>query len=165
MFNNISFIGMAGCGKSTIGKALSSKLSLSFVDTDLLIEARFNQSLESIKKSNGYEFVRMVEEEAILGLEKSTKIISTGGSAIYSEKSMRHLDAFTNIIYICTPLNLIKERILEDQERGLAVPDGMSIEDIFKERESLYEKWAKQTIDGRLSVDTLVKTIVSLSNG
>ena len=53
MFNNISFIGMAGCGKSTIGKALSSKLSLSFVDTDLLIEARFNQSLESIKKSNG----------------------------------------------------------------------------------------------------------------
>ncbi|MDA8854341.1 shikimate kinase, partial [Gammaproteobacteria bacterium] len=79
--------------------------------------------------------------------------------------SMRHLDAFTNIIYISTPLNLIKERILEDQERGLAVPDGMSIEDIFKERESLYEKWAKQTIDGRLSVDTLVKTIVSLSNG
>jgi shikimate kinase len=78
---------------------------------------------------------------------------------------MRHLDAFTNIIYISTPLDLIKERVLEDQERGLAVPDGMSIEDIFKERESLYEKWAKQTIDGRLSVDTLVKTIVSLSNG
>ena len=62
-------------------------------------------------------------------------------------------------------LDLIKERVLEDQERGLAVPDGMSIEDIFKERESLYEKWAKQTIDGRLSVDTLVNTIVSLSNG
>ena len=78
---------------------------------------------------------------------------------------MRHLDAFTNIIYISTPLDLIKKRVLEDQERGLAVPDGMSIEDIFKERESLYEKWAKQTIDGRLSVDTLVKTIVSLSNG
>jgi shikimate kinase len=77
---------------------------------------------------------------------------------------MRHLDAFTNIIYISTPLDLIKERVLEDQERGLAVPDGMSIEDIFKERESLYEKWAKQTIDGRLSVDTLVNTIVSLSN-
>ena len=118
---------MAGCGKSTIGKALSSKLSLSFVDTDLLIEARFNQSLESIKKSNGYEFVRMVEEEAILGLEKSTKIISTGGSAIYSEKSMRHLDAFTNIIYISTPLNLIKERVLEDQERGLNVLNAHSV--------------------------------------
>jgi shikimate kinase len=77
---------------------------------------------------------------------------------------MKHLDAFTNIIYISTPLDLIKKRVLEDQERGLAVPDGMSIEDIFKERESLYEKWAKQTIDGRLSVDTLVNTIVSLSN-
>ena len=32
--NNISFIGMAGCGKSTIGEAVSTKLGISFVDTD-----------------------------------------------------------------------------------------------------------------------------------
>jgi len=58
MFKNISFIGMAGCGKTTIGKAISIKLSLSYVDTDQLIENEFKQSLENIKQSKGYKFVR-----------------------------------------------------------------------------------------------------------
>ena len=47
---NVSFIGMAGCGKSTIGKALSKNLGINFTDTDLLIEERFKASLEKIKK-------------------------------------------------------------------------------------------------------------------
>ena len=46
--NNISFIGMAGCGKSTLGKAISEKYSLSFVDTDHLIESEYKMSLENV---------------------------------------------------------------------------------------------------------------------
>ena len=38
---NISFIGMAGCGKSTIGKKLADELATSFIDTDLLIERKY----------------------------------------------------------------------------------------------------------------------------
>ena len=45
---NVSFIGMAGCGKSTIGKALSQNLGIDFVDTDLLIEDKFKASLENV---------------------------------------------------------------------------------------------------------------------
>ena len=85
MFKNISFIGMAGCGKTTIGKAISIKLSLSYVDTDQLIENEFKQSLENIKQSKGYKFVRQAEEGIILGLSNDVEIISTGGSAVYSE--------------------------------------------------------------------------------
>jgi shikimate kinase len=36
--NNLTFIGMAGCGKSTLGRALSNKLGVAFTDTDALIE-------------------------------------------------------------------------------------------------------------------------------
>ena len=43
--NNISFIGMAGCGKSTLGKAISEELSINFIDTDLLIEKKYNATL------------------------------------------------------------------------------------------------------------------------
>ena len=42
---NVTFIGMAGCGKSTIGKALSLNLGIDFIDTDLLIEDKFKASL------------------------------------------------------------------------------------------------------------------------
>ena len=160
--NNISFIGMAGCGKSTIGAALSIKLGINFIDTDLLIEEKFKTSLEQIKKDNGYKFVRHAEEEAILSLNKHIKIISTGGSAVYSEKSMSHLSSFSKIVYISTPLDEIKKRIGQGQQRGLAAPRGLSIDEIYHEREPLYRKWADITLDGKESVDSLVTNIMRL---
>ena len=160
--NNISFIGMAGCGKSTIGGILSSQLDISFVDTDLLIEEKFKLSLEQLKKKKGYEFVRQAEEEVILRLDENIKVISTGGSAVYSEKSMLHLSSFSKIIYINTPLDEIKQRIGDGQERGLAAPDGLSIDEIHKERVPLYNKWADITLNGDKSIEDLISKIISL---
>lgn len=160
--NNISFIGMAGCGKSTVGGILSSQLDISFVDTDLLIEEKFKLSLEQLKKKKGYEFVRQAEEEVILRLDENIKVISTGGSAVYSEKSMLHLSSFSKIMYINTPLDEIKQRIGDGQERGLAAPDGLSIDDIYKERVPLYNKWADITLDGNKSIEDLISKIISL---
>ena len=160
--NNISFIGMAGCGKSTIGGVLSSQLGISFVDTDLLIEEKFKLSLEQLKKEKGYEFVRQAEEEEILGLDENIKVISTGGSAVYSEKSMLHLSSFSKIIYINTPLDEIKQRIGDGQERGLAAPEGLSIDDIYKERVPLYNKWADIKLNGDKSIEDLISKIISL---
>ena len=160
--NNISFIGMAGCGKSTIGGILSSQLDISFVDTDLLIEEKFKLSLEQLKKKKGYEFVRQAEEEVILRLDENIKVISTGGSAVYSEKSMLHLSSFSKIMYINTPLDEIKQRIGYGQERGLAAPDDLSIDDIYKERVPLYNKWADITLNGNKSIEDLISKIISL---
>ena len=157
--NNISFIGMAGCGKSTLGNAISKQMNLSFQDTDHLIEEKFNMSLENIKNKFGYEFVRSAEEEVILSLNESTKIISTGGSAIYSEIAMNHLKSFSNIIYIDTPLETIIERIDVGQERGLAVPDGISVSDVYLERKPLYEKFFQFTLDGSKSIQQLVTEV------
>ena len=160
--NNISFIGMAGCGKSTIGGILSSQLDISFVDTDLLIEEKFKLSLEELKKEKGYELVRQAEEEVILGLDENIKVISTGGSAVYSEKSMLYLSSFSKIMYINTPLDEIKQRIGHGQERGLAAPDDLSIDDIYKERVPLYNKWADITLNGNKSIEDLISKIISL---
>ena len=157
--NNISFIGMAGCGKSTLGKAISDELDINFIDTDLLIEKKYKATLEEIKIENGYEFVRDAEEEVILSLNGITKIISTGGSAVYSKKSMEHLKTFSSIIYIRTPLEIIIERIDIGQERGLAVPVGMSIPDIYSEREPLYQKYHDFVLDGSKPVEQLVDEV------
>ena len=153
---------MAGCGKSTIGGILSSQLDISFVDTDLLIEEKFKLSLEQLKKKKGYEFVRQAEEEVILRLDENIKVISTGGSAVYSEKSMLHLSSFSKIMYIKTPLDEIKQRIGDGQERGLAAPDDLSIDDIYKERVPLYNKWADITLNGNKSIEDLISKIISL---
>ena len=154
--NNISFIGMAGCGKSTIAKELSTKLNINLVDTDLLIERKYQASLEEIKNKYDYKFVRTAEEEVILKLDSSNKIIATGGSAVYSAKSMEHLKSFSSIIYIKTPLDEIIKRIDIGQERGLAVPLGMSIPDVYSEREPMYQKYHDFILDGSKTIDQLV---------
>jgi len=154
--NNISFIGMAGCGKSTIGNAVASRFNLSFIDTDLLIEKEFDMTLENIKREFGYKFVRSAEEKIILSLDLSSKIISTGGSAVYSKDSMNHLQSFSKIIYINTPLEIIMERIDAGQGRGLAVPDNMTVSEVYSERKPLYENFAEYTLDGAKSIEELI---------
>lgn len=162
--NSISLIGMAGCGKSTIGNAISKKFNFSFIDTDHLIENKFKMSLEDVKKKFGYQYVRSVEEEVILDLDSSTQIISTGGSAVYSGISMKYLKSFSKIIYINTPLETIIGRIDDGQERGLAVPDGLSISDIYNERRPLYEKFSGHVVDGSKSVAEIIEEILKINN-
>ncbi len=155
--NNVSFIGMAGCGKSTIGNAAALKFNLSFIDTDLHIEKSLDMSLENIKKAHGYEFIREAEHQVIMTLDQSYKIISTGGSAVYSINAMNYLKSFSKIIYINTPLEIIMKRINTGQGRGLAVPDGMSVSEVYSERKPLYEKFADYTLDGSESIEGLIK--------
>jgi shikimate kinase len=59
---------------------------------------------------------------------------------------MSHLSSFSKIVYISTPLDEIKKRIGQGQQRGLAAPSGLSIDEIYHEREPLYRKWADITI-------------------
>ena len=162
MFKNISFIGMAGCGKTTIGKALSIELSLSYLDTDKLIENQFKQSLEDIKQSNGYKFLRREEEKIILDLDDIYEIIATGGSAIYSAKAMTHLKTFSTIIFINTPLEDIEKRIGDAAHRGFAMPDGFSIRQAYEERLPLYSHFQDISIDGSLSVNESIREIEDL---
>ena len=157
--NNITFIGMAGCGKSTIGKAISMKMDVSFIDTDLLIEKQYKASLEEIKNKFDYKFVRAAEEKVILNLNSSNKIISTGGSAVYSSLSMEHLQRFSSMIYIDTPLEIIIKRIDIGQERGLAVPKDMSVAEVYYEREPLYRKHSDFILNGSKSIDELFNDV------
>ena len=46
--NSISLIGMAGAGKTSIGKALSLELGYEFLDTDKIIEISYGKSKDII---------------------------------------------------------------------------------------------------------------------
>ena len=91
-------------------------------------------------------------------------MLATGGSAIYSSISMHHLMSFSKIIYIDTPLDVIIKRIGVGQERGLAVPDGISVSDVYLERKPLYEKFSQFTVDGSKSIEQLISEIKIYSN-
>ena len=156
---SISFVGMAGCGKTTIGRLFAKKHRVSFIDTDHLIEKKLNKSLQDIKDEKGYMYLREIEQEIVLAIDTSIQIISTGGSAIYSEQAITHLKQISSVVFIDTPYELIKKRIGDASDRGFSVPDGISVKDAFDERMPMYQKHQDFTVDGAKSEDYIIKSI------
>ena len=61
----IFLVGMMGTGKSTIGKLLSSKLQLGFIDSDHQIEKINRLSVTEIFEKKGEDFFRSEERRFI----------------------------------------------------------------------------------------------------
>ncbi len=55
-FNNIALIGFMGSGKSTIGRILSKKLGLLFIDIDKVIQLSEGKSIGEIFRSSGKKY-------------------------------------------------------------------------------------------------------------
>jgi len=139
---NITLIGMPGAGKSTVGVVLAKKLSLAFVDTDILIQARQGRSLQDILDSDGYKVLRQLEEQEILHLQARNSVIATGGSAVYSARAMEHLQRISTIVFLDLPYTDICRRIHDFDTRGIACAPDQSFEELYTERGRLYCKYA-----------------------
>ena len=86
---NIVLIGMMGSGKSLIGKILSKKLNLNFVDIDKKIEEIENSNISDIFKNKGENYFREIEKNISIDyLKLENKIISLGGGG-YINQSIR----------------------------------------------------------------------------
>ncbi len=143
---SISIIGMAGAGKTTVGKALAHSLGWAHADTDHLIEAVYGTSLQAVTDSMSKDEFLDVEAATIMRINSRRTILSTGGSVIYRDAAMQHLASLGPIMYIDVPLPLILERIARKPDRGLAIAPGQTIEDLFNERKALYTKYAHFTV-------------------
>lgn len=143
----IVLIGMPGAGKSSLGVLLAKATMKDFVDTDMIIQLRANQSLQSIVDNSGYLTLRELEEVVLLDLSVQQHVIATGGSAVYSEKGMAHLKTLGPIVYLRVSLEELKRRVKDLPTRGIAAIPGKTLDDLYAERCPLYERYADITID------------------
>ncbi len=144
---NIILIGMAGCGKSCMGKSLSSKLKIKNVDVDKLIEKEYGMKLNEIIEKYGVEEFKKIEEKTLLSIKFENTIISTGGSAVYYDNAMQHLKSIGKIVYLYVSLDTIKARVGDFKKRGMVMKDNQTFEDVYNERSKLYEKYADITVN------------------
>ena len=143
------FVGMPGVGKSSIGRYVASKLKIKLVDVDRLIEKRSGERLQSLLDKYGIDNFRRLEQEALLSIipnENEHLIVSTGGSAIYSELGMEHLKRYGKIIYLYSSYEVIRERLGDFSGRGVVLKPGQDLLDLYNEREPLYKKYADITV-------------------
>ena len=58
--------GMPGCGKSTLGKKLASRLGYSFIDMDSYIEKKMGMFVEEIFTNYGEDYFRALEVKTLV---------------------------------------------------------------------------------------------------
>ena len=144
---NIVLIGMPGSSKGTAGAILAKMTSRSFVDTDVLIEAKEGRTLQMIVDQDGYLALRAIEERVLLDLDCRDHVIATGGSAVYSRAAMEHLRKHGVIVFLDMDLDTLKARVPDFGARGLAKRSDQSVSDLFAERYALYRQYADITVD------------------
>ncbi|ARN74827.1 shikimate kinase [Oceanicoccus sagamiensis] len=144
--SSISLIGMPGAGKSTIGVQLAKATARDFIDTDLLIQLREQKPLQQIMDETDYLNLRRIEAEVLADLAYDHHIIATGGSAVYSEAGMAVLKQLGPVVFLDVPLQELRARINNYENRGVARHPEQSFADLFAERNVLYHQYADHVI-------------------
>lgn len=152
--SNIVLIGMAGCGKSTIGKILSQKLGKEFADTDEMIEKAEERSIPQIIERMGEDFFRCCENLAvnIVGKEKS-QIIATGGGIITRPENYMPLNQNGIIVFI----NRDGDKL---PTRGRPLSQMYGVKALYEKRMPLYKQFAHIEVDGNGTPDQVADQII-----
>ncbi|HXN88437.1 MAG TPA: shikimate kinase, partial [Methylocella sp.] len=85
---SVVLVGMMGAGKSTIGRRLSSRLGMPFLDADAEIEAAAGMSISDIFESRGERDFRDGEVRVIARLlDSGPAVLATGGGAVMRKET------------------------------------------------------------------------------
>lgn len=147
MKKNIVLIGMPGAGKSTIGVLLAKSMLYSFTDTDLIIQSKYGTSLCDIIEKEGTQGFLDIEDAVISECDFCNCVVATGGSAVYGENAMAKLRESSTVVYLKLPLEELKKRLGDIRTRGVAMPCGTSLDELYAERSPLYERYADVTVE------------------
>ncbi len=146
--SNIVLIGMPASGKSTLGVVLAKILGMQFEDLDIRIQTQMGATLQDIINERGTEGFIEVENAVLREVECEHTVLSTGGSAIYSDEAMRHLAGIGTVVYLEVPYEEIAARVGNLDVRGVVMRgNAQTIRDLYDERLPLYEKYADITVN------------------
>ncbi len=166
----IVMVGLMGAGKTSIGRALSRRLGIPFVDSDKEIEAAAGCSVVDIFSMYGEEEFRRVEQRVISRLLESgplLKVISTGEGAFITPAVREMLRGQALTIWLKADLELLGKRTnFRDTRPQLLNADSKKIlSQLIGERYKIYAE-ADVTVETRDESlqKTLTKVIDAISN-
>jgi shikimate kinase len=161
---NIAFVGMPGCGKSTVGRQLARQLQMRFADSDTEIERRLGLPIRDWFALHGEESFRQVESEVIDDLtQRQATVLATGGGAVIRAENREALHTRTKVIYLrSTPEELFRRLRHDTQRPLLQVADPLRrLRELFRDRDPLYRKAAHFVVEAaRPSVSSLLGMVL-----
>ena len=152
---NIVLIGMPGCGKTTIGKAVANETGKSFIDTDDEIVKKAGMSIPEIFEQFGEKKFREIEAEVIKEVSaQQSAVIATGGGAVLNPLNVSLLKENGIIVFI--------DRLIEDlvttDDRPLSSNREL-LEKRYKERYGIYKSSAQAEIKAVKDLSVNIKAV------
>src|SRR5579863_1591580 len=140
---SVVLVGMMGAGKSTIGRRLSVRLALPFLDADAEIETAAGMSIPDIFESRGEADFRDGEARVIARLlDSGPAVIATGGGAVMRQETRDRIRQKAVSIWLKVDTDVIMRRVKRRSDRPLlrtADPEA-TVERLVREREPLYSQ-------------------------
>lgn len=120
MPKTVVLVGLMGVGKTAIGKRLSQRLELGFVDADKEIEAAAGCSIAEIFERHGEQSFRDGERRVILRLlENPVHVLSTGGGAFMDPETRRYIRERGISVWLRADIELLLARVSRRDDRPL----------------------------------------------
>lgn len=164
---NIILIGFMGCGKTTVGTAVASRLGYNLLDVDSYIEKEAGCSISQIFADKGEQYFRELETDTLKKLNASIShtVISTGGGLPMRPENAEELRKLGTVIYLDVQPEEVIRRLSGDTSRPLLQGDDVErkVNRLMDERRPVYESEADCVIPvtGR-DVEEIVDELVSI---
>ncbi len=132
--HNLVLTGFMGTGKSLVGKLLSKKLKWQFIDTDKVLETRFQKYITDIFKEIGEAAFRKAEAELCQELSQQKKlVIATGGGTLIPFSNLEMMQKSGTVFCLNARPQTIQKRIIHTKNRPLFNPTTLQtlLEDRF----------------------------------
>ena len=151
----ISLCGFMGCGKSSVGRRLSTLLCCSYMDLDAYIEKEAGRSIPEIFAADGEAAFRRMEVEALSQIIEAQQlrdkiVVALGGGAVMTPACAELVREKTHCIYLRASVDTLVSH-LENEAAGRPMLQGSSlrsrIEELMTLRSATYEATAHDVID------------------
>lgn len=117
----IFLIGYMGAGKTTLGKAFSRELGLTFIDLDWYIEERFHKTVQQLFSERGEQGFRELEQKMLHEVaEFEDVVISAGGGTPCFFDNMDYMNACGDTVFLQVEPEVLFHRLkVAKQQRPL----------------------------------------------
>ena len=145
---HVFLIGMAGSGKSSLGKKTASRLRLPYIDTDTRITQVLGMPVTDIFAQYGEDAFRNAETNTLINLmDEPPSLISTGGGAVLNPVNFEIMRNQGIIVLVDRPLEQIMSDIKLDRRPLLAAKGIDEVPRMYNARIDRYRKAADLVLD------------------
>jgi shikimate kinase len=165
MTERILLIGMMGVGKSTVGRALATRLGWLYLDSDEEVLAATGRTVKQISEEDGVDRLHQFEDEALVAALQSptSAVIGVAGGALLVEANRELLKGAQHVVWLRASLETLAARIGTKGDRPYFDDDpARTIRELYEVRRPLYAEVATVTIDVDESApEEIVETILA----